>query len=323
MYQQLAEAVADLQERFGGLPSPVEAQDIWGDIWYQEAHNSTAIEGNTLVLKEVQALLRDGRAVGAKQLSDYLEVRGYAEAARWIYGQALESGVWSTDRLLTVTEVRQVHALAMTPVWEVAPHPDATPKEGPGSFRRHEIQAFPGGMRPPSWTDIPFAVDDWVGSVVHIGEDNLPFPEALARRHAAFEQIHPFLDGNGRTGRLLLNLALIRLGYAPAIIHKRQRNRYLLALQRADSGDLGPLGEFLARSVLNTLHRFIVPAVAGPARLVSLVSLADAELSLEALRAAAVRGRLKAQRADRQWMSSRLWVEEYKRSRSARGQPRR
>jgi Fic family protein len=60
------------------------------------------------------------------------------------------------------------------------------------------------------------------------------------------------LDGNGRTGRLLLNLVLVRLGYAPATVYLRDRVRYLRALQAADQGDPGPLAELLARSVLET-----------------------------------------------------------------------
>lgn len=65
-----------------------------------------------------------------------------------------------------------------------------------------------------------------------------PFPEALAQVHAEFERIHPFLDGNGRAGRLLTNLLLIRMGYPPAIIRKAERTRYLSSLRRADGGGL-------------------------------------------------------------------------------------
>lgn len=308
----------ELQNSFGGLPSPVEAQDIWGDIWYQEAHNSTAIEGNTLILSEVQILLREGRAVGNKQLAEYLEVVGYADAAQWVYGQALSGGEWTTGELISLTEVRHIHAQAMTKVWEVAPHSDAGTNEGPGSFRRHNIQPFPGGMQPPDWPEVPALLDDWVGSASQLRSTEA-LPEALARLHVEFERIHPFLDGNGRTGRLITNLLLIRLGYPPAIIRKAEHARYLRALRRADDGDPGPLGEFLARSVIDTMMRFIVPAVAGPARLVPLAALADSEISARALRAAAERGRLRAQRNDRgQWRSSRIWVNEYRESRYQR-----
>jgi hypothetical protein len=111
IYRQLEEGVEELRGRLGGLPSPVEAEDIWGDIWYQETHNSTAIEGNTLVLREVEILLSEGRAVGDKQLAEYMEVRGYADAARWVYEQGLAPGEWTTGDLVTLTEVRTCTAL--------------------------------------------------------------------------------------------------------------------------------------------------------------------------------------------------------------------
>src|SRR3982751_6732004 len=135
LYERLAAEIRELGERYGGLPSPEEAEPIWTDIWHFEAHNSTALEGNTLVLREVEILLEEGRAVGNKELKDYLEVQGYAAAARWVYSQALNKGEWSAETLLTITEVRQVHEQAMTPVWKVAPHPNAFDNEGPGSFR--------------------------------------------------------------------------------------------------------------------------------------------------------------------------------------------
>ncbi|MGD1012247.1 MAG: Fic family protein, partial [Acidimicrobiales bacterium] len=212
---------------------------------------------------------------------------------------------------LTITEVRYVHELAIGPVWGVAPHPNATAEEKPGSFRRHDIQPFPGGMVPPSWVEVSATMTDWVDSLVAITADANPV-QALAAAHAAFERTHPFLDGNGRTGRLLLNLLLIRLGYPPAIIYTRDRNRYLRALRRADSGDPGPLGELVARSVTDNLYRFVVPAVAGPHRLVPIVALATKSQSVFALRAAIERGRLKAQKgADGQWRSTRAWVDGY------------
>lgn len=312
-YERLRVQIGELHDRLGGLPSPLEAQGIWRGIWLEEAHHSTAIEGNTLVLKQVEALLAEGRAVGNKELSEYLEVRGYADGADWVYRRGIQAGTWSEGELISLAELRHVHRLSMTPVWDVAPHPHATDREGPGSFREHDIENFPAGMRPPSWPEVPALVGDWISDAQALREaDRSTLPQTLADLHARFERIHPFLDGNGPTGRLVLNLLLVRLGIPPAIIYKGDRARYLAALRRADQGDLGPLGEFLARAVLDNLYKFVVPAIAGSARLVALPALATDKLSANALRVAAVRGRLKAAKAaDGTWRSSRAWVDEY------------
>jgi hypothetical protein len=313
VYERLRVQIGELRERLGGLPSPGEADGIWRGIWLEEAHHSTAIEGNTLVLKQVEQLLEEGRAVGNKELREYMEVRGYADAANWVYGQALDPGAWSSGELLSLTELRHIHRLALTPAWDVASHPSAGHSERPGSFREHDIRPFPGGTRPPPWPEVSAMVADWIGQVQALGGEGEGIePEALAKVHARFEQIHPFLDGNGRTGRLVLNLLLVRLGYPPAIIFKGDRRRYLAALQSADQGDHGPLGELLARAILDNLHKFVVPAIAGPSRLVPLPALASERISANALRVAATRGRLKASKAaDGTWRSTRAWVGEY------------
>jgi Fic family protein len=316
VYERLQTQIEELRDRLGGLPSPTEAEGIWRGIWLEEAHHSTAIEGNTLVLKQVERLLAEGRAVGNKELREYLEVRGYADAAEWVHAQAQAhahaQSSWTGDELVSLTELRHIHRLAMTPVWDVAPHPAATDAERPGSFRQHDIQPFGSGMRPRPWPEVPTQTMDWLKAVNALADERSAGPEALAELHARFEQIHPFVDGNGRTGRLVLNLLLVRLGYPPAIIYKGQRTRYLNALARADDGDYGPLGEFLARAVLDNLHKFVVPAVAGPARLVPLPALATGQISANALRVAATRGRLKASKAaDGSWRSTRAWVDEY------------
>jgi Fic family protein len=146
-------------------------------------------------------------------------------------------------------------------------------------FREHEIQPFSGGMKPPSWPMVDALMSEWVeminGTTAQLrarGTDE-PLPEVLARLHNRFERVHPFIDGNGRAGRLILNLILVRLGYPPVIILKKQRDAYLGSMQRADHGDYGPLGEILARAMYDNLNRFIVPNVAGPARLVPLAAL--------------------------------------------------
>ena len=145
IHERLAFEVRELRERLGGLPRPHEAEDIWIEIWRHEAHNSTAIEGNTLVLKEVEILLSEGRAVGDKQLKDYLEVTGYADST----GSAAMNTKLSEDRAkAVVTYLMQQGAVPMRHI--VAPgamgeYGAAAPNEtksGRAENRRVEVKVL-------------------------------------------------------------------------------------------------------------------------------------------------------------------------------------
>src|SRR3990170_4776657 len=134
----LDRAIDDLRS-VGGLPRPVEADAIWEGIWYEEAHHSTAIEGNTLVLKEVERLLREGKAVGSKELAEYLEVEGYAKAAQWVYAQAVEQPPdWSLGERINVTDLRQMHTLALAPARLHSPPGGLGARGGAGAVRPHQ-----------------------------------------------------------------------------------------------------------------------------------------------------------------------------------------
>ena len=319
MYERLDRAVGDL-ETMGGLPTPAEAKGIWEDIWYEEAHHSTALEGNTLIAREVQLLLFEGRAYGGKELAAYLEVQGYADAALWVYSQAVRE--IPMDYGMTVTELREIHKRVVEPVWRFFPPSDLDRRDAPGEFRHTNVEPLRLGLKPPEWPEVRPRIDDWLGRVDAVA--NNAFPERahaiedFADLHAEFERIHPFNDGNGRTGRLVLNLLLVRYGYPPAVINKKDRNRYLDGLRRADEGDPGLLGEVLARAVKHGIDRFLIPGLAGPHRFVPLSALTDTGLSHNALVLAAKRGRLEATQRHGQWYSSRKCVEDYKQARYSR-----
>jgi len=324
VYEQFAASVAELRA-YGGLPAFDQADSLWQNLWHMEVHHSTAVEGNTLVLREVEALLNQGRAVGAKDLKDYMEVLGYAEASRWVFDQAGPHPTYSHDNLVTLTELRHLHTAAMTRVWDVAPHPLADAAEAPGGFRQHEIAAFPGGMKPPTFPLVPALIDAWISDADQFGQSVrhgttilADVPPGLARLHAGYERIHPFLDGNGRTGRLVLNLMLTRLGLPPVVILASQRRRYLNALIKADADDTGALAEMLAQASISSLHR-LLPQLAAATDLVPLAALADQRLSLPALRQAVSRGRLEAvMDGQGTWRSSRQAVDAYWTSRQRR-----
>lgn len=314
IYQRLETSVAGLTS-VGGLPLPKEASAIWKDIWHEEAHHSTAMEGNTLLLREVQLLLETGKAVGSKEMKAYLEVQSYGKAAESVYAQARERGPVH----ITPTEIREIHKIAVETVWTYFPPDQMDPREGPGAFRRKEIESFAEGMKPPSWPDVPAAVTDWVDRVngaEWLSSSERHVIEDFADLHASFERIHPFRDGNGRVGRLVLNLLLVRHGYPPAVIYKSERDRYLAALRRADAGDCGALGELLARSIKQSIDRFILPGLAGPHKLIPISALAGvSDLSRNALTLAAQRGRLEAIKKGNVWHSTKVAVEEYARNR--------
>ena len=317
IYARLETSVDGL-EGVGGLPLPSEAEAIWKDIWFEEAHHSTAMEGNTLILREVQLLLDQNKAVGSKEMQAYLEVQGYGKAAQWVYAQAVRGG---GAVQISLSEVREIHKIVVEQAWLQFPPEQFDPKEGPGSFRRKNIEPFSSGMEPPEWPQVHAALTDWCDKVNNRGtwEASCHPMETFAELHGLFERIHPFRDGNGRMGRLVLNLLLVRYGYPPAVIYKQDRNRYLKGLRRADDGDCGALAELLARAIKESIDRFILPSLAGPHKMIPLSALAESSgLTHNALNLAAQRGRLRAIKRGGQWHSTKEAVEEYSKSRYKR-----
>jgi Fic family protein len=298
-------------------------QDIWAGIWTEETHHSTALEGNTLRQRQVRMLLEEGVVSGQSTLKEVLEARAYGNAARWVYEQAHRAAF--KDPLISEAVIREIHKLVVGSVWPEFPPEGLVRGEKPGAYRLKDHDPLRAGLHALASSLVPSALADWVKDVnktldwTELVNSKSHIVEDLARLHAAFERIHPFPDGNGRVGRLVLTHLLVRTGYPPAIIEKDERKSYLKALRRADERDCGPLSELLARSVRKGIYRFMIPKLAGTLSVVPLAGLArDDGLSHNALVAAAQRDRLRAQKVDGTWYSTAQWVSEYKASRYKR-----
>ena len=116
-------------------------------------------------------------------------------------------------------------------------------RSGAGAFRQNEVRIRGSAHVPPrTWKAVMAAMEHWESWSTR--NSNAPPILRAAVLHAWLEHIHPFIDGNGRTGRAITNLELVRAGYPPIIIRRKDRDQYLDALARADNADLGP---FLTR----------------------------------------------------------------------------
>lgn len=301
----LDEHVRLLRETLGGLPRAVEADQILRQIWIDDVHHSTAIEGNTMTRAQVEDLVERRQASGS--LAESLDVEGYARAADWVYQNAREYQGVPTGVL------GEIHKNAVGLSWEV--DPPAT-RDRPGAWRATGVRVRAVQVALPSL--IPAMLNDWSESTKELGGRH-PVVHA-AHHHAWLERIHPFVDGNGRAGRLVLNFMLLQHGYPPAVIEAPRRSRYLDALRAADEGNPSPLAEVIARAVHDTLNRFLIPNLAGDAKLVPLSALAQGSpYSPAYLRGLVLAQRLHAVRDGRLWLSSRAWLAAYVASRDRRG----
>jgi fido (protein-threonine AMPylation protein) len=306
--QLLDEEVSLLKTTMGGLPRAVEADSILREIWIDDVHNSTAIEGNTMTRAQVAALVERGQA--SASLLETLEVDGYAAAADWIYRSAADyEGV-------PMAVVSEAHRRAVELVW--AKQPPGT-RDQPGAWRKSPVRVARVVVSVPA--AIPADLESWGDSTADLKGAHPVVHAAI--HHAWFERIHPFVDGNGRVGRLILNFMLLQHGYPPAVILKAQRSRYLQGLALADGGSPNALAEVIARAVSGTLTRFLMPALAGEAKLVPLSTLAArGPYPVEYLRLLVFEGKLKAVPHGNLWLSSRKWLRHYISSRDPRGRAR-
>jgi Fic family protein len=209
-------------------------------------YGSNAIEGNTLTLQETAVVL-EGQTVGGKPLRDHLEAVDHAAAFDFIWDLAVR------HEPLTAHNVRTIHALVTR----------NTLSQGSGAWRTVGVRITASPHQPPDAIHVPSLMEAWVQQCTQPLRGEHPLVRA-ARLHADFVSIHPFLDGNGHTARLLTNLDLIRCGYVPALLLPQDRLAYYQALDATRRGSWEPLIQHFALAVHRSFEQFWLPYL-GPA----------------------------------------------------------
>lgn len=220
------------------------------EAYYRHIYHTNGIEGNTMTLSMTRSIVETGMAVGGKSVIEHNEVLGLDSALKYINTTLLnESGPITLDHIL------QIHK-------RVLGH--SNPLDA-GFYR--ETQVFVGDHRPPNPLDIGKYMQAFQNWLLSPDIDLLHPIELAALSHYKLVYIHPFLDGNGRTSRLLMNLFLMRAGYPPVIIRKETRFEYYKHLQTGNMGDVRPFIRFIAKCTEETLDEYLSLVTVGKVRM--------------------------------------------------------
>ena len=182
-----------------------EVERLNEEFIIEYTYNSNAIEGNTLTLRETDLVLR-GLTIDKKPLKDHMEAVGHKEAFEFV------SELVKNNVPISESVIKQIHYLVL-----------ADKKEDRGVYRRVPVRIMGAQHEPVQ----PYLIAPKMEELLHaFVESTEHIVTKLARFHIEFEGIHPFIDGNGRTGRLLINLELMKAGYPPIDIKFTDRISY-------------------------------------------------------------------------------------------------
>jgi Fic family protein len=202
-------------------------------------YHSNGIEGNTLTLRETKVVL-EGITIGGKSVREHLEAINHAEAIAYL--DSLVSG----NELFSQWHIRNIHHLVLKSVDD----------KNAGNYRKEPVTIAGASTTPPApilLNDEMNGLDKWYAE-----SGDLHPIERASQLHTRFVKIHPFVDGNGRTARLIMNLELMKAGYPPAIIRVEDRSRYYDVLDHACvTGDFDGITELVAEAEERTLHGYL------------------------------------------------------------------
>lgn len=201
-------------------------------------HNSTAIEGNTLSLIETKVLLEDKISVGNKSLREIYEVVNHDKAFAYI------KKCISECKPLDENIVKDIHSILMENILVG------------GVYRNVEVRITGAKHKPPAPSEMYYQIKDFFNQLNLKSDFNSV--ELAAWTHAEFVKIHPFVDGNGRTSRLIMNYQLMSRNFLPVSVNKKDRLEYFNYLEEyAVTGNLSPFSDFVAELEEKRLDEYL------------------------------------------------------------------
>lgn len=214
-----------------------EAERLNEEFIVEYTYNSNAIEGNTLTLRETDLVLR-GLTIDQKSLKDHMEAVGHKEAFDFV-SQLVKDNVSISESI-----IKQIHYLVL-----------ADKKDDRGVYRRVPVHIMGAKHEPVQ----PYLIQPKMEQLLQkFLESNEHIVTKLARFHIEFESIHPFIDGNGRTGRLLVNLELMKAGYPPIDIKFTDRVAYYNAFDEYhEKHDLSAMEKLFAEYINARLDTYL------------------------------------------------------------------
>jgi len=302
-FKGLDKILARVQDKKGRLdmlrplPEPV-LRNLRDSLSIEWTYHSNSIEGNTLSLMETKLVVEDGMTIQGKSLREHFEALNHQEAVEWV------EGLVSTNEPLRKGDVRTLQSIVLQKI----------DKSFAGVYRTGNVRISGANFVPPDALLIEEFMDELISWFNDAG--TLPPVVKAAIFHHRFVWIHPFFDGNGRTGRLLMNLFLMRQGYPPAIILKQDRRKYYEGLNRANKGNYGKLLLLVLQAAERTLDIYLGTvtshAYADYKPIVDIVKEADIPYSQEYVSLLARQGKIAALKEGRDWLTTKAAVEAYR-----------
>lgn len=214
-----------------------ELKRLQEEFLVEFTYNSNAIEGNTLTLQET-ALVLEGVTIDQKPLKDHLEAVGHRDAFLYVVSLV------STKVPISERVIREIHSLVLM-----------NRPEDKGVYRRIPVKIMGAHHEPPPPYLVPVQMERLIEELPSGSRHRI---ETAALFHLNFEGVHPFIDGNGRTGRLILNLMLMQAGYPPIDVKFSDRRKYYACFDSYyRDNDASPMVNMVGEYVKERLSQYL------------------------------------------------------------------